>query len=1287
MSGRAESLFERLWLGRRSVRRLVRTESPRGLRALSPVEQLEGRRLLAITQVNPLDPSLPATDGDQSGEELVFVADATTGNNTLTVDLREGTDPLGATYIFASVDTGDGSGPLDYYNFSSIRFSGAAGVVDAVVVTTPYEVDLVGFGASGTSSPISSTNWQVDALFDASSILPGDVALFDLFGTDVLEVTAATLSSLSASTIAGQFQPTDSGVSGVPSIHLVDEGTGITSNAAGVSIETFGLELSATNGPVNLGSDIIVQDDLVVEADVGGVVLQDAAGLALITVESTAGDILIKSDAGSITVNSVALSSLGGDITLGSGATLTLDGSTSLEAAGTVKLDGLLGLAITPVVPITAQRLELQTGATSLVELTNVAIGELEATVGGALEVTSSRFVTITDNDPLAASVQITAAEFSLTVPAGIRVIDGMAVNGQFILSTWDASASTAAAPVAPTVPVEFVVTADTDTVGSLFEGELRDMIGYVNRNGINSQAVAQGISTQPMDILFDEPGSPVAVSGVVVVTAALPAISRPITFDGSLSDDTIVGIDGSAIGSAANGLRLASGSSGSTLRDAAFHGFGQGAGIRVESSANVLSGLSVGIDREGAADPNSIGIDLAGSAATRNVIGVETAGVDSGNVIAANTVAGVLIRSGANFTSLYGNQIGEGGAGNGDGIWVQGSLGTVIGGVGLGNKIDSNLGSGIRLTNVRGTLQKYGGQVVGNTISNNDAVGVRIEGGAANVVGGIGIGEGNFFEGNRIAVYMTVDGARQTWGNQVLGNAISGSSEDDVGGVLIERGYANTVRANTVSGLDEWGIKVMSAAVARGQAANQIIQNAVTFSGGAANEGGILVENSSGQIIGGAGMNANVVNQNGGSGIVVIGGTGPNSAGGNLIQGNLVGTDASNAQLGNGFDGIRIQGSLSNVVQANTVRFNALGDESNTAAGISVYDAVSPVAASGNKVYSNTVADNGVGVLVSGGSRTLIGGVTSGAANWIFNNVEDGIRVTESSATGAARATVIQGNRVGMATATLPAGNGAYGIHLMGAVNAVVDSGNVVTNSGSSGIRVVGGNGITIGSPTGKGNTIQANGRTETGNGIEILPPGVSAGRTENVFVAGNTIRSNSGYGILIGGDSAEGTVSGVTVGRSAPGSSATPTANRITQNGLAGVYIDGAQAVRVYGNTIVNNAGLPIEWASPTGFDLLLDSARRTTTSPSSPFEVRGTIVRRDAAITQATRVSIYGTNSATGERFLLGQASVVMRAGIDFAAFRLFVGSAGKQFDRIEASLNVGLSTVASSIPLSV
>lgn len=1205
--------------------------------------------------------------------------------NTIQIVLDDTSNP---GYVTATITATGNPAAVSYWNFSGISFTGNAdtdgSITNVFTLQTPYQADVVGFGATGSGTPLSSKNWQVDAKFSESPTPGLTTAFLDLFNADSLTVNAGTLGGDAQSTIGGEFQsPTDltnGGKTGAD-IRLIDSALGLSDSGA---ITTYKLRLDSTNGGIAIGSDVATVGDLTIVGKAALVSLGDGASLK--TISSQAGDIGVSASTGPIAVSGVSFQSLAGGISISTPSTLKIvDGAGAGAAAsftapaaysptspeipdGLVRLSGTLGLTLPVALPVTASRLELATQSAAEISLSQLAVGSLKATLSGSLTVTNSVPLQVSDfkNTP---SVEISAQNVTIQSPVGLRVVDGINAAGKLVLSTYQAGTTTNP----PTTPVDFVVTGtgDNAVASDPFAGTLRDMIKYVNANGLVAASGSNPAATgQPMRILFDETGSAIATGGTVTLAASLPAFAKAVTIDGSLPAAPlggVVGINGNGVVN--TGITLGTGSSGSTVRDVALHGF-RGSAIIVQSADNLISGTTLGANRTGAIAGNAIGIEISGSSAVRNVVGVKTVGIDSGNTIVGNTTAGLMVRDRANFTGVYGNTIGSAGQGNVDGIRIINSIGTIIGGTqpDLANTIDSNTGSGVRLTNVTGVATTYGAQLIGNDIVDNVSAGILVEGGSRNVIGGTGVGAGNTLDGNGIGVHMRSNGLLQTSANQLIGNAITDST---TGGVLIDQGFANLVQGNTVSRSADWGVRVFRAAATRTQAANRIVQNTITSNGNTDLEAGIVLENSSGQTVGGRGTSANVVAQNGGNGILIVAGVGPNAAGANLVEGNLVGTDAAGTPLGNSFDGIRVQGSLANVIRGNTVR-------SNTLAGISVYDAVAPAAASGNQIVSNAVSDNATGILVSGGARTQVGGATKGLGNWVFRNGGDGIRVTSSSATGPATATVVRGNLIGLSTTNVAAGNGENGISLVNTVGSIADSGNIVTNSRVAGIRVEGGSRVAIGGAGSLGNTIQFT----AGTGIEILSP--VTGRTDTVTVSGNVIRSNQGYGILVNGS----TVSGITIGRNIPGVATDKSGNTITGNSDSGVYINGAKAVSVYGNSISGNGGQPIEWATVPATTATLTSATKRVAGQRAPqFDVAGSVNRSVSTAAEAATVLVYGLNSATNERHLLGRVVVSLKAGVASSDFRLIVSSGGRQFDSIQATVQVGLGTVSLSNPLAV
>ncbi|HEY6565103.1 MAG TPA: hypothetical protein VIY86_11435, partial [Pirellulaceae bacterium] len=175
-------------------------------------------------------------------------------------------------------------------------------------------------------------------------------------------------------------------------------------------------------------------------------------------------------------------------------------------------------------------------------------------------------------------------------------------------------------------------------------------------------------------------------------------------------------------------------------------------------------------------------------------------------------------------------------------------------------------------------------------------------------------------------------------------------------------------------------------------------------FGAVAGNGGGILIQGS-GNLIGGATIGAgNVISGNEGNGILLAG-PGANN---NVIQGNLIGTDASGAILlpnedngirvfdapnntiggtvlgagnvicGNGEDGIRIErpASINNLVQGNFIGTNP------------------------NEDLNLGNLRNGV-LITSGAHDDTIGGLVPNAGNTIANNLLNGVRIDSGNRNG----------------------------------------------------------------------------------------------------------------------------------------------------------------------------------------------------------------------------------------------------------------------------------------------
>ena len=206
----------------------------------------------------------------------------------------------------------------------------------------------------------------------------------------------------------------------------------------------------------------------------------------------------------------------------------------------------------------------------------------------------------------------------------------------------------------------------------------------------------------------------------------------------------------------------------------------------------------------------------------------------------------------------------------------------------------------------------------------------------------------------------------------------------------------------------------------------------------------------------------------------------------GHVVQGNLIGTDASGLaalpngngiQLAYGTVGALIGGTAPeerNVISGNSI--TGIGFASGGPAGVTATVQGNYI---GTDVTGLAALGNGTGLAVNDGGLTL-GGSAPGAGNVISGN-GGGMYLTYGA--------VLRGNRIGVAAdGTTPLGNGSTGIDIFGSGN-------------------------TIGGPDpGDGNLIAYNGATAAGGGGIIMAGG---GRVNNA-IRGNSIFENKSSGAI---------------------------------------------------------------------------------------------------------------------------------------------------------------------------
>jgi titin len=426
------------------------------------------------------------------------------------------------------------------------------------------------------------------------------------------------------------------------------------------------------------------------------------------------------------------------------------------------------------------------------------------------------------------------------------------------------------------------------------------------------------------------------------------------------------------------------------------------------------------------------------GAGASGNSVGGPTAAFR--NVISDNTVDGVYVEgAGTNNNviesdSIGTNPAGSAAAGNGaSGVAFQDGAANNLLGVDLisGNGNDGVVlqGAGTSGNVIASCL--IGSNAAGTAALGNRTAGVLIQGGAA----------GNMVSGDLIAAQffnIDIDGAGTSGnvvqasfiGTNLAGTAVLGTSNFDV---AIGGGTGNVVGGPTV-------------------AQRNVIAGASTVGVSLDAAGSVVMNNLVGTNAAGTAALPN------GTGIAL--GSGNNTVADNVVSGNSDGIDFSS---GNG-----------NVVEGNLVGTNAAG----TAA-----------------------LANGIGVFIFGGTGNTVGGTTAAARNVISGNKFAGVHL----ANGGANGNVIEGNWIGTrADGVTALGNGTQGVFIefLSHDNTVggtaAGAGNVIAFNGDDGVLIGGPAGSTT-NMAGVGNSVLGN--SIFGNGKIGIDLGPDDGVTANGF------------------------------------------------------------------------------------------------------------------------------------------------------------------------------------------
>ena len=422
--------------------------------------------------------------------------------------------------------------------------------------------------------------------------------------------------------------------------------------------------------------------------------------------------------------------------------------------------------------------------------------------------------------------------------------------------------------------------------------------------------------------------------------------------------------------------------------------------------------------------------------------------------------------------------------AGSANGLTVTGGGSTVA-----GLAVNRWTQAGILLANANGNTvfrNRIGTDPAGTTdLGNGNGVEILLSGG--NQIGLNAAGEGNVISGNGRGVQISGNSATS---NQVQNNLIGVDAPGtaDLGnaneGVYVTNAPANEIggttagERNVISGNDAYGIRIDGTQTGNVISGNWIGINAAGTAAVANGSHGVMLDNTTGQTIGGATAGErNVISGNSSNGVNVF------QNGSNAIDGNYIGLNpAGTAAIAN-FFGITVSQSTSNTI--GTAQRNVVSGNSSTGITFS--------GANANQVKGNYIGpaaagaalgNGGAGVSLDTSDGNDIGGTTAAERNVISDNFV-GVRIVFS-----ADSNTVHGNFIGVA----PDGASAMGNDSNGVELTAPATGNVIGGTG-----------------TGDGNRIAFNGATQPGRGIHL-----SAG-TANAVEA-NAIFSNANLGIDLG-------------------------------------------------------------------------------------------------------------------------------------------------------------------------
>jgi len=252
----------------------------------------------------------------------------------------------------------------------------------------------------------------------------------------------------------------------------------------------------------------------------------------------------------------------------------------------------------------------------------------------------------------------------------------------------------------------------------------------------------------------------------------------------------------------------------------------------------------------------------------------------------------------------------------------------------------------------------------------------------------------------------------------------------------------------------------------------------------------GIFLTNSANNLLGNlSNAPANYLSGNTQNGVHIGGITATN----NLIVGNVIGLDRASADKGNSQNGVLLVSAPGNTIGGTTsAAQNILSG--NNSDGLEI----NGTTASNNVVRGNLIGTDATGtldrfnsadgILITGASGNLIGGIAAGAGNRIVNNNSDGIEISGLGAT----LNVVQGNWIGTdSTGAFQQGNAGAGVNF--SANARTNTLGGINAGEGNRLQFNTGDGVYVN--TGTNNTLRGNCIFQNGDlGIDLGTTGITA-------------------------------------------------------------------------------------------------------------------------------------------------------------------------------------------------